>query len=217
MFGISAEMNIKTFKSPQEYGHIAEEMEQLANDIIDGKRDEEIWFLEHQPVYTAGTSAVEDDLKTNEFPVFKVGRGGKHTYHGPGQRVVYFMLDLKKHYKTPDLKKFVCDLEQWVIDSLKEVGIDAYRKSGMIGIWLKDNNSLGGESKIAAIGIRVRKWVSFHGVSININPNLAHFSGIVPCGISEFGVTSIEKQGKKISMEEFDKILLKNIPFTQNG
>ena len=127
------------------------------------------------------------------------------------------MLDLKKHYKTPDLKKFVCDLEQWVIDSLKEVGIDAYRKSGMIGIWLKDNNSLGGESKIAAIGIRVRKWVSFHGVSININPNLAHFSGIVPCGISEFGVTSIEKQGKKISMEEFDKILLKNIPFTQNG
>ena len=203
-------MKIRNFKSPQEYSATLEKMEQLANDIIDGKCDEEIWFLEHQPVYTAGTSAVEDDLKTNKFPVFKVGRGGKHTYHGPGQRVVYLMLDLKKHYKTPDLKKFVCDLEQWVIDSLAEIGIDAYRKSGMIGIWVKNGLK---EEKIAAIGIRVRKWVSFHGVSINIHPNLSHFNGIVPCGISEFGVTSLEKMGKKTSLEEFDKILLKNFPF----
>jgi lipoyl(octanoyl) transferase len=123
------------------------------------------------------------------------------------------MIDLKKHYKTPDLKKFVFDLEQWVIDSLGEIGISAYRKPGMIGIWVDDKKSLGGASKIAAIGIRVRKWVSFHGVAINIEPTLAHFSGIVPCGINEFGVTSVAKLGKKISMKDFDEILKKNIPF----
>ena len=206
-------MKFKTLKSLQEYGQTLEAMEALVEDIIAEKRDEEIWFLEHEDVYTAGTSATDDELVEKKFPVFKVGRGGKHTYHGPGQRVIYLMLDLKKHYKTPDLKKFVCDLEQWVIDSLKEVGIDAYRKKGMIGIWTKEENAIGGEAKIAAIGIRVRKWVSFHGISININPNLKNFNGIVPCGISDFGVTSLEKLGKKISMEEFDKILVKNFPF----
>lgn len=206
-------MKIREFKDPQEYGKTAEEMEALANSIIAGEREEEIWFLEHEPVYTAGTSSDESELRNAKFPVFKVGRGGKYTYHGPGQRVIYFMLDLKKHYKTPDLKKFVCDLEQWVIDSLKEIGIDAYRKKGMIGIWVNDSNSLGGESKIAAIGIRVRKWVSFHGVAININPKLADFNGIIPCGIAEYGVTSAEKMGNKITMKEFDKILMKNLRF----
>ncbi len=206
-------MKIKILNGLHEYGKIAEEMENLANSIIAGEADEEVWFLEHEPVYTAGTSSDESELKNAKFPVFKVGRGGKYTYHGPGQRVVYLMLDLKKHYKTPDLKKFVNDLEQWVIDSLKEIGIDAYRKKGMIGIWVEDKNSLGGESKIAAIGIRVRKWVSFHGVAININPKLADFNGIVPCGIEGFGVTSVNKMGNNISMNEFDKILKKNFPF----
>lgn len=206
-------MKIRDFKEPQEYGTTAAAMEELANKIIAGDAKEEIWFLEHEPVYTAGTSAKDDELVNAKFPVFKVGRGGKYTYHGPGQRVVYFMLDLKKHYKTPDLKKFVCDLEQWVIDSLGDVSIEAFRSPGKIGIWVKDKNSLSGESKIAAIGIRVRKWVSFHGVAININPKLADFNGIVPCGIADSGVTSLEKLKSKISMEEFDKVLKKNIPF----
>jgi len=206
-------MKIKNLEGLQEYGKTAEEMERLANDIISGNADEEIWFLQHESVYTAGTSADDSELMNARFPVFKVGRGGKYTYHGAGQRVVYFMLKLKDHYRTPDLKKFVCDLEQWVIDSLKEIGIVAYRKTGMIGIWVKDSSKIGGESKIAAIGIRVRKWVSFHGVAINIDPDLADFSGIIPCGISELGVTSVKKMGKNISMEEFDRILIKNLPF----
>ncbi len=206
-------MKIRVFKEQLEYGSTAAKMEGLVEEIVAGKAQDEVWFLEHQPVYTAGTSSDESELKDAKFPVFKVGRGGKYTYHGPGQRVVYFMLDLKKHYKTPDLKKFVCDLEQWVIDSLKELGMEAYRKPGMIGIWTKDENSLGGESKVAAIGIRVRKWVSFHGVAINLNPKLADFDGIVPCGINEFGVTSIKALGHDVSFEKLDEILVKNLPF----
>lgn len=186
-------------------------MEAKVADIIEGKSPEEIWLLEHKPVYTAGTSAVESDLIESNFPVHKVGRGGKYTYHGPGQRIVYLMLDLKKHYSPPDLKKFVCDLEQWVIDSLKEVGVESFRRAGRVGIWCFDKQ--GNEAKIAAIGIRVRKWVSFHGISININPDLSHFSGIIPCGIPEFGVTSLQQLGVKIGMEEFDKALERNIPF----
>jgi lipoyl(octanoyl) transferase len=208
-------MKIRKFKSPKEYGGTLIEMEALVENIIAQKSDEEIWLLEHGDVYTAGTSAIESDLINKKFPLFKVGRGGKHTYHGPGQRIIYLMLELKKHYGTPDLKKFVHELEQWVIDSLEATGIDAYRKKGMIGIWVKDKSAPGGEAKIAAIGIRVRKWISFHGIAINVNPQFENFEGIVPCGIAEFGVTSLKKLGKNISMEEFDKILLEKMPFRE--
>lgn len=195
-----------------EYTPTMAEMEGKVANIISGEGDSEVWFLEHPPVYTAGTSAAESDLKDdNNFPVHKVGRGGKYTYHGPGQRVVYLMLKLKDFYNPPDLKKFVCELEQWVIDSLQEIGIESFRRAGRVGIWCFDKN--GKEAKIAAIGIRVRKWVSFHGVSINVEPDLSHFNGIVPCGISEFGVTSIKEMGIDISMAEFDKILQKHCKF----
>ncbi len=206
-------MKVRILKSPLEYGETLAQMEAHVEKIIAGEADEEIWLLEHENVYTAGTSAKPEDLVEKKFPIFNVGRGGKYTYHGPGQRVIYFMLDLKKHYQPPDLRKFVFDLEQWVIDSLAALGIEAFRREGRIGIWVHDKNSLGGESKIAAIGIRVRKWVSFHGVSINLNPVLENFDGIVPCGIAEFGVTSIEKLGKKISMNDLDKILIEKLPY----
>ncbi len=206
-------MKITNFKSTQEYSQTLKKMEALVEEIIAGTAEESLWLLEHEDVYTAGTSADDAELLNHDFPVFTAGRGGKHTYHGPGQRVIYLMLDLKKHYSPPDLKKFVCDLEQWIIDSLKEIGVEAFRRKGRVGLWVEDKNSLGGEAKIAAIGIRVRKWVSFHGISININPILKNFDGIVPCGISEFGVTSLEKLGKKITMEEFDEILVRKNPF----
>jgi lipoyl(octanoyl) transferase len=193
-----------------DYQQTLQQMEEKVAEIIDGIAEDEIWFLEHSPVYTAGTSAEDGDLiDDNNFPVFKVGRGGKYTYHGPGQRIIYLMLNLKNYYQPPDLKKFVCNLEQVVIDSLQEIGIESFRRAGRVGIWVFD--MLGKEAKIAAIGIRVRKWVSFHGISVNINPNLSHFNGIVPCGISEFGVTSLQEMGVEITMEQFDKILQKNL------
>ena len=206
-------MKIRIFKQQQEYQPTLKKMEDLVEKIIAGEAEEEIWFLEHPPLYTAGTSASDADIIDSQFPIYQVGRGGKHTYHGPGQRVVYFMLNLKKLQGTPDLRKFVHDLEQLVIDSLSELDIKAFRIEGRVGIWVDEKNSLGltEQSKIAAIGIRVRKWVTFHGISININPNLAHFNGIVPCGISDAGVTSLEKLGKNTSMTDFDKIIIEKL------
>lgn len=206
-------MKIRIFKQQQEYQPTLKKMEALVEKIIAGEAEEEIWFLEHPPLYTAGTSASDADIIDSQFPIYQVGRGGKHTYHGPGQRVVYFMLNLKKLQGTPDLRKFVHDLEQLVIDSLSELDIKAFRIEGRVGIWVDEKNSLGltEQSKIAAIGIRVRKWVTFHGISININPNLAHFNGIVPCGISDAGVTSLEKLGKNTSMTDFDKIIIEKL------
>jgi len=245
---IKKPMQIKIFKSPLPYAETHAKMEQLVADIISGKEEEQIWFLESEPVYTAGTSARPEDVISDEFPVVTVGRGGKHTYHGPGQRVIYLMLELKKHYPTPDIKKFVSDLENWVIDSLAELGIKAFRREGRVGIWVNAptlptphpnplpqgarepsgeasaitpsplrgegwSEGEAAEAKIAAIGIRVRKGISFHGISININPNLAHFNGIVPCGIAEFGVTSLHAMNHKLSMSAFDEILIKHCPF----
>lgn len=166
-----------------------------------------VWFLEHPPLYTAGTSAKEGDLLRDDFPVFKTGRGGEHTYHGPGQRITYVMLDLKARQKTPDLKQYICDLESWIIATLAEFDIVGERRAGRVGIWVQHDNT---ESKIAAIGVRVRRWVAYHGVSINLNPDLEHFGGIVPCGISQYGVTSFEKLGKNVSMEELDAALMRN-------
>ena len=169
--------------------------EQGANDFV--------WLLEHPPLYTAGTSANAKDLLNPAFPVYQTGRGGQYTYHGPGQRIAYAMLDLQK--RGSDLRRYICDLEEWMITALKEVDVKGERRAGRVGIWVSTQNS---EAKIAAVGVRVRKWVTYHGVSINVNPDLSHYNGIVPCGIQDYGVTSLQALGARISMEELDKALL---------
>lgn len=179
-------------------------MEARVADIRSSAAADQVWLLEHPPLYTAGTSAKTSDLLNPQFPVFETGRGGQFTYHGPGQRVAYVMLDLKKRQKSPDIKKYVCDLEGWIIRTLDRFDIKGERREGRIGIWVVTPT---GEKKIAAIGVRIRHWVAYHGISINVNPNLSHFDGIVPCGISEFGVTSLHDLGKTITMSELDQAL----------
>ncbi len=188
-------------------------MEERVAGIINGSQKELVWFLEHESVFTGGTSAIEEDLISNEekIPIFKTGRGGKYTYHGPGQRVVYVMLDLKKRNEA-DVRGFVLKLEKWLINSLKEVGVEGKIREGRVGVWVEPtkNSPIEKESKIAAIGIRIKKWVSFHGVAINVYPDLKFFNGIIPCGISDFGVTSLKELGYETSLDEFDQILLSN-------
>lgn len=163
-----------------------------------------VWLLEHPPLYTGGTSADPADLRNPQFPVFETGRGGEYTYHGPGQRVAYVMLDLKKRQQVPDIKKYVWQLEEWVIQTLAHFGVSGARRAGRVGIWVVTPE---GEKKIAAIGVRIRHWITFHGISINVNPDLSHFSGIVPCGIAEYGVTSLHALGVGADMEELDAVL----------
>ena len=190
----------------QEYRNAVEWMEGRATAIRAGEDDECVWLLEHPPLYTAGTSASAEDLLDPRFPVFETGRGGQYTYHGPGQRVAYVMLDLKKRQSEPDLKKYIWQLEQWIIKMLEEFDITGERREGRVGIWVPGAV----EKKIAAIGVRVRHWVTYHGIAINLNPDLSHFSGIVPCGISEHGVTSIHDQGHKdVTMDDLDSALNK--------
>ncbi len=171
--------------------------------IASGDEREMIWLLEHPPVYTAGTSADGAELLDPRFEVVEAGRGGRYTYHGPGQRIGYLMLDLKKRGR--DVRCFVRSVEGWVIATLGDLGVDCWRADGRIGIWTRDID--GREAKIGAIGVRVRRWVTMHGFSVNISPDLGHFSGIVPCGIDEFGVTSLAKLGLDIDAEDFDKAL----------
>ena len=189
-------------------------MEARADAIASGEADECIWLLEHPALYTAGTSANEKDLTDpNRFPVYQTKRGGQYTYHGPGQRVVYVMLDLNKRGK--DVRKFVQQLETWVINALNEFNVTGQIREGRVGVWVerpdrpRSANGALAEDKIAAIGIRLRKWVSFHGISINVEPELSHFSGIVPCGIAEFGVTSLVDLGLPVGMEDVDVALRK--------
>lgn len=173
------------------------------------ENDNFVWFLEHLPVYTAGTSANENDLLNAKHPVIQTNRGGKFTYHGPGQRVVYLMLNIKKlHDNKPDLKKFVRQLEEWVMESLSALGVSCFTRDGRIGVWTNEGNA---EKKIAAIGIRVRKWKSFHGIALNITTTEEEYDGIIPCGIKEFGVTSLHKLGSQFSIEDIDKILIKKL------
>ena len=194
----------QTSSEPVDYETAHAAMEARVTSIHDGNQPELLWFLEHPPLYTAGTSArAEDLLEPERFPVHKVGRGGQYTYHGPGQRVVYTMLDLKN--RGSDVRKFVRDLEAWVIDSLAEFGVSGERREDRVGIWVDLEN--GREKKIAAIGIRVRHWITFHGIAINVNPELEHFSGIVPCGIAEHGVTSLHDLGIDCTMADVDAIL----------
>lgn len=188
------------------YDYAVEIMEKRVADIRSGHSPELIWLLEHPPLYTAGTSAKVQDLLDPMFPVFESGRGGEYTYHGPGQRIAYVMLDLKKRQgNTPDVRAYVCALENWIIGALSKFDIKGERRNGRVGIWVDQGQ--GREDKIAAIGLRIRHWVTYHGVSINVNPDLSHFGGIVPCGISEHGVTSMHKLGKNISLQELDDAL----------
>jgi lipoyl(octanoyl) transferase len=205
--------NIEWIISPQPIGYddALHVMEETVADIRAEKSPEQVWLLEHPPLYTAGTSAKESDLLKPQFPVYETGRGGQYTYHGPGQRVGYVMLDLKKRQKTPDIKQYICNLEQWIINTLQEFDIKGERREGRVGIWVVKPD--GSEAKIAAIGVRIRHWVTYHGISINLNPDLTHFSGIVPCGISDAGVTSFEDLGVKATMDELDKALQKNLKF----
>ena len=173
--------------------------------IARGTAPERVWLLEHPPLYTAGTSAHEDDLVERErFPVFKTGRGGQYTYHGPGQRVAYVMLDLKR--RGGDVRAFVAALEPWVIDTLDQFNVKGERREDRVGVWVRRGPR---EDKIAAIGIRVRHWVTFHGISINVEPDLTHFGGIVPCGIREHGVTSLVDLGLPVTMADLDVALKK--------
>jgi lipoyl(octanoyl) transferase len=197
-----------TSEGLMEYPAAVAAMEAQVAAIADGVGHERVWFLEHPPVYTAGTSATPDGLRSIgedkfDFPIYETGRGGQYTYHGPGQRVAYVMLDLRRLYPEPDIKRFVHDLEQWIINTLQVFDIKGERRYGRIGIWVVDP-ATGIEAKIAALGIRVRRGVAFHGISINLNPDLSHFDGIVPCGISEYGVTSFEKLGLYVTMADLD-------------
>ncbi len=180
-------------------------MEERVDAIHKGEAGELVWLLEHPPLYTAGTSADACDLVDPErFPVYDAGRGGQYTYHGPGQRVVYFMLDLNKRGK--DVRKFVSNLEELIIDTLTHFQINGERRNDRVGVWVDLGN--GREEKIAAIGIRIKKWVTFHGIAINVEPDLSHFSGIVPCGIAEHGVTSITALGIPTTMKDVDTQIL---------
>lgn len=181
------------------------EMDHAVNAIANGT-EERVWLVEHPAIYTAGTSSKPGDLvDAKRFPVFATGRGGQYTYHGPGQRVAYVMLDLKK--RGNDVRAFVAALEDWIISTLADFAITGERREDRVGVWVRHGEN---ESKIAALGIRVRKGISFHGISINLNPDLEHFSGIVPCGVADHGVTSFAALGLKTTMAELDAALRKN-------
>lgn len=179
-------------------------MDSRAAAIAAGREPELVWLLEHPPLYTAGTSAQSGDLiEPSLFPVHRTGRGGQFTYHGPGQRVGYVLLDLKR--RGSDVRAYVRDLEEWLIRALARFNVKGERRAGRVGIWIDEGG--GKESKIAAIGVRIRHWVSFHGVSLNVDPDLTHYRGIVPCGVSEHGVTSLAALGILVSMPEVDAAL----------
>jgi lipoyl(octanoyl) transferase len=178
-------------------------MDFLVAAIARGEAPERIWLVEHPPLYTAGTSSQPGDLVTpDRFPVYQTGRGGQYTYHGPGQRVAYVMLDLKR--RGGDVRAFIASLEDWIIRTLADLGVRGERREDRVGVWVARGPR---EDKIAAIGIRVRHWVSFHGISINVAPDLSHFDGIVPCGVREHGVTSLRDLGLSASMDDLDAAL----------
>ena len=195
------------------YADALAEMEARAEAIARGAAPERVWLIEHPPLYTAGTSAKESDLIEARFPVHRAGRGGQFTYHGPGQRVAYVMLDLKR--RRPDVRAYVASLERWLIEALKAFDVVGETRESRIGVWVRRPDKPASpqgepaEDKIAAIGVRVRRWATLHGVALNVDPDLAHFSGIVPCGIAEahYGVTSLADLGRPASMAEADAAL----------
>jgi lipoyl(octanoyl) transferase len=187
---------------PVAYPEALAQMEARATAVAEGTASEQVWLLEHPPIYTAGTSATDADLIEARFPVFRTGRGGQFTYHGPGQRVAYAMLDLKS--RNPDVRAYVHDLEQWLIETLAQLGVKGERRAGRVGIWVQRGSS---EDKIAALGVRIRRWVTLHGVALNVAPDLSHFAGIVPCGIRGHGVTSLADLGIAATMADVDLAL----------
>lgn len=186
-----------------EYPEAVATMEARVRAMAEGEAGELVWLLQHPSLYTAGTSAAAGELLAPQrFPVHRTGRGGRYTYHGPGQRVAYVMLDVGR--RGADVRRFVWSLEEWVIRALAALGVDAVRRDGRVGLWVTTGTR---EDKVAAIGVRLRRWISYHGIAINVCPNLEHFSGIVPCGISGHGVTSLAALGVHASMEEVDAAL----------
>ena len=209
----------KVSAQPVPYQRAVEWMDTRIAQIISGNAPEVVWLLEHPPIYTAGTSSdVKDLIDPDRFPVFKTQRGGQYTYHGPGQRIIYVMLDVSE--RGHDVRKFIKDLEAWVINTLAEFNVAGEVREGRVGVWVKrpdlpiSSQGTVVEQKIAAIGIRLRKWVSFHGISINLNPNLNHFSGIVPCGIDGFGITSFADLGQQTTLKDLDSALQKTFTKT---
>jgi lipoyl(octanoyl) transferase len=196
--------------APVEYMAALAAMEARVAAIADGRSGELVWLLEHPPLYTAGTSARSEDLLDPRFPVYAAGRGGQFTYHGPGQRVAYVMLDLRR--RGADVRRFVADLEEWLIRTLAAFAISGERREDRVGVWVRrPDKGAGHEDKIAAIGIRIKRWISLHGVSLNVAPDLSHFDGIVPCGVSEprHGVTSLRDLGRDATLAQVDAMLLR--------
>src|SRR3954462_7797511 len=193
---------------PVPYPEAVAEMDSRAADIADQKAPELVWLLEHPPLYTSGTSGKEGDLLDPRFPLFTTGRGGQLTYHGPGQRVAYVMLDLKR--RRPDVRAYVAGLEEWIIRTLAHFNVRGERREDRVGVWVKrPDKGDGYEDKIAAIGVRLRRWVSFHGIAINVEPDLGHFAAIVPCGVADprYGVTSLVDLGLPVTMADLDVAL----------
>ena len=205
-----ADIEWRVSDSPVPYEEALAFMEERAAAIRAGTARECVWLLEHPPVFTAGTSADPAELfNPQNFPVYAAGRGGRYTYHGPGQRVGYLMLDLEKRGK--DVRRFVHALEGWMIDALGQLGVAAHRAEGRIGIWVGEGAQ---EAKIGALGVRVKRWVTLHGFALNVAPDLSHFTGIVPCGIEEFGVTSLDMLGKQMPLTSVDAALKRSfLPF----
>jgi lipoyl(octanoyl) transferase len=204
----SAGVEWRVAEAPVPYEAAVAFMQSRAAAIAKGHESELVWLLEHPPLYTAGTSAKSDELIEARFPVFESGRGGQMTYHGPGQRVAYVMLDLKR--RGPDVRRFVASLEEWIIRTLASFNVRGERREDRIGVWVRrPEKGEGYEDKIAAIGIRVTQWVTLHGMAMNVDPDLSHFSGIVPCGVHEqrYGVTSLADLGNPVPMPEVDRVL----------
>ena len=198
----------RVIDDPAPYAETLDAMERAAAALASGAGPEQVWLLEHPPLYTAGTKARDDDLLDARFPVHRTGRGGEFTYHGPGQRVAYAILDLNRRQR--DVRAYIAALEDWIIDTLQGMNVVGERREDRVGVWVRRPerprlaSGAVAEDKVAAIGVRLRKWVAFHGIAVNVDPDLSHYSGIVPCGIGDYGVTSMVDLGHVIAMPEFD-------------